>query len=182
MEPIRFETGRLIIRQFCEADTEAYFLLRSTPQVHCFVPDKLNHLEEARREILIRKDQTDGSELAVCRKDTGCFIGTLFGLWAHDTFSVCWNFLSDYCGKGYGYEAAEAYLNFLFYQKNARRIYAYVEESNLPSQHLCQKLGMRQEGLFREFISFVQNPDGSPLYENTMQFAILKKEWDLSRP
>lgn len=57
---------------------------------------------------------------------------------------------------------------------NARRIYAYVESS----QRLCKKLGMRQEGLFKEFISFINNPDGTPLYENTMQFAILKKEWN----
>jgi len=25
--------------------------------------------------------------------------------------------------------------------------------------------------------TFVNNPDGTPLYENTMQFAILKSEW-----
>lgn len=49
---------------------------------------------------------------------------------------------------------------------------------NLSSQRLCEKLGMRREGLFVEFVSFVSNPDGTPRYENTMQYAILKKEWD----
>ena len=43
---------------------------------------------------------------------------------------------------------------------------------------LCEKLGMRREGLFLEFISFVNNPDGTPRYENTYQYAILKKEWN----
>ena len=42
---------------------------------------------------------------------------------------------------------------------------------------LCEKLGMRREGLFKEFVSFVKNEDGSPKYENTYQYAILKKEW-----
>ena len=37
---------------------------------------------------------------------------------------------------------------------------------------------MQQEGLFKEFLSIINNPDGTPLYENTMQFAILKKEWN----
>lgn len=37
---------------------------------------------------------------------------------------------------------------------------------------------MRREGLFLEFISFVKNPDGTPHYENTMQYAVLKKEWE----
>ena len=42
---------------------------------------------------------------------------------------------------------------------------------------LCEKLGMRREGLFREFVSFV-NADGNPIYENTYPYAILKKEWE----
>ena len=30
---------------------------------------------------------------------------------------------------------------------------------------------------FKEFVSFINNPDGSPKYENTIQYAILRKEW-----
>ena len=60
--------------------------------------------------------------------------------------------------------------------KGIRRIYAYVEDYNLSSQRLCEKLGMRREGLFKEFVSFVNDEDGVPIYENTMQYAILKKE------
>lgn len=37
---------------------------------------------------------------------------------------------------------------------------------------------MLREGVFLEFISFVNDPDGAPRYENTVQYAILKKEWD----
>ncbi len=36
---------------------------------------------------------------------------------------------------------------------------------------------MRREGVFLEFISFVNKPDGTLLYENTCPYAILKKEW-----
>ena len=74
-------------------------------------------------------------------------------------------------------EPAHAFFDYLFHDKGARRIYAYTEDDNLPSQHLCERLDMRREGLFLEFISFVNNPDGSPRYENTVQYAILKKEW-----
>ena len=86
-----------------------------------------------------------------------------------------------YQGKGYAFEAAQAFFDYLFSQKGARRIYAYTEDYNLASQHLCEKLGMRREGVFLEFISFVNNPDGTPRYENTVQYAILKKEWDRQR-
>ena len=58
-----------------------------------------------------------------------------------------------------------------------RRIYAYMEDYNLSSQRLCEKLGMRREGLFKEFVSFVNDEDGVPIYENTMQYVMLKKEW-----
>ena len=84
---------------------------------------------------------------------------------------------SDYHSKGYAYEAARAFFDYLFNEKAARRIYAYTEDYNLPSQKLCEKLGMRCEGLFREFVSFVNDEDGNPIYENTYQYAILKKEW-----
>lgn len=182
MSTIELHTPRLLIRSFCDGDAEPYFWLISHPRAHCFAGVAAGTLGQAAQEIREKAARTDGSELAVCRKDTGAFIGTLFGMWEDDTFSVCWNFLPEHSGRGYAYEAAEAYLDFLFRQKNARRIYAYVEEDNLPSQRLCQKLGMRLEGVFLEFISFVKNPDGSPLYENTMQFAILKKEWLRQRP
>ena len=84
---------------------------------------------------------------------------------------------SNYHRKGYGYEAAHAFLDYLFKQKGARRIYAFTEENNIGSQKLCEKLGMRKEGLFKEYVSFVNNEDGTPIYENTYQYAILKKEW-----
>ncbi|MBR5294734.1 MAG: GNAT family N-acetyltransferase, partial [Oscillospiraceae bacterium] len=95
-----------------------------------------------------------------------------------DTFSPCWMLNPGYHGKGYAYEAAKAFFDYLFGEKGARRIYAYTEDYNLPSQHLCEKLGMRREGLFREFVSFVNDAEGKPVYENTYQYAILKKEWE----
>lgn len=66
-------------------------------------------------------------------------------------------------------------MDHLFKQRNIRHIYAYVKEDNLASQKLCQKLGMRQEGLFKEFITFINTEDGTPIFENIMQYAILKK-------
>ena len=36
---------------------------------------------------------------------------------------------------------------------------------------------MRREGMFKEFITFINDEDGNPIYENTIQYAILKKEW-----
>ncbi|MBV5265052.1 GNAT family N-acetyltransferase [Pinisolibacter sp. B13] len=65
----------------------------------------------------------------------------------------------------------------MFEVKGARRLYAYVEDGNFASQRLCERLGMRREGLFREFVSFVNDDQGNPIYENTTQHAILRREW-----
>ena len=99
-----------------------------------------------------------------------------------------WNFLPEAGGKGYATEAASALMDHLF-QTGARRLYAYRfhtfsmgnEDNNFPSQRLCERLGMRKEGLFLEFISFVKGPDGEPIYENTFQYAILRREWEEKR-
>ena len=182
---MRIETDRLILRPFTESDAaDAYEYLKA-PMVNCFACMKLNSLEEARAEMQKRAEDAE-LYFAIVLKETGKVIGEIN---AHpeakapdenaqqDTFSPCWMLNKDYHGKGYAYEAAKAFFDYLFNEKGARRIYAYTEDYNLSSQHLCEKLGMRREGLFMEFVSFINNPDGTPLYENTMQYAILKKEW-----
>ena len=179
------ETDRLILRPFAESDAaDAYEYLKA-PMVNCFACMKLNSVEEARAEMQKRAEDTE-FYFAIVLKETGKVIGEIT---AHpqatapgedavqDTFSPCWMLNKEYHGKGYAYEAAKAFFDYLFNKKGARRIYAYTEDYNYSSQHLCEKLGMRREGLFMEFVSFVNNPDGTPLYENTMQYAILKKEW-----
>jgi RimJ/RimL family protein N-acetyltransferase len=178
------ETERLILRQFQESDAADLLEYLAVPAVNCFVCMKLDSLEAARAEIEKRLD--DDLYLAIVLKESGKVIGEIFG---HpegtapedetmDTFSPCWMLNQAFQGKGYAYEAARAYFDFLFKRKGIRRIYAYTEDYNIPSQRLCERLGMRREGLFMEFVSFINNPDGTPRYENTMQYAILKREWD----
>lgn len=181
------ETERLILRPFDESDAaDAYeYLNRLT--VRCFASMKVNSFQEAQDAV---KERAKDREyyFAIVLKENGKVIGEINAMPESstpdqkdsvcDTFSPCWMLHPDYRGKGYAYEAAVAFFNYLFHNKNARRIYAYTEDYNLASQKLCRKLGMRQEGFFREFVTFVNDCDGHPIYENTLQWAILKKEWE----
>ena len=160
------ETPRLILRPFSPEDAGDVLEYLREPLVNCFACMKLNTLEEAQAEMQKRLPQTEYCFAIVEEKAPT------------DTVSPCWMLHKDYHGKGYGYEAACAFFDYLFVDKGIRRIYAYTEDYNLSCQHLCEKLGMRREGLFLEFVSFVNNPNGTPLYENTIQYAILKKEWE----
>ena len=179
------ETPRLLLRPFREQDVEDLFAYLKEPLVNCFACMKLNSLDEAKTEAAKRAKDAE-YRFAIVLKDTGKVIGEIE---AHpesaapeedspkDTFSPCWMLHKDYHGKGYAFEAAHAFFDYLFDCKGARRIYAYTEDYNRSCQHLCEKLGMRKEGLFEEFVSFVNDENGQPVYENTLQYAILKKEW-----
>ena len=180
------ETERLILRPFEEKDAVDMFEYLKKPAVNCFACMKLDTMEEAKEEARRRADDTD-LYFAIVLKENGKVIGEIDAApeatapdednAPQDTFSPCWMLNEAYHGKGYGYEAAYAFFDYMFKEKGARRIYTYTEDYNIPCQRLCEKLGMRQEGLFKEFVSFINNPDGTPLYENTYQYAILKKEW-----
>ena len=86
-----------------------------------------------------------------------------------------WHFNKRFEGKGFACEAAAGLLDYLFREAGARRIYGFVEDDNIRSKRLCERLGMRREGCFKEFVTFVNNPDGSPKYEDTCVYAILEK-------
>lgn len=186
------ETNRLILRNFTASDAAGLLEYTANPRVNCFMDHQMSTLEEAAAEV--EKRSKDDSHIAVCLKDSSEIIGELFGMTEghdpdsdsdsnpdsksdSDTYSIGWNFNGRFEGKGYASESARAFMEHLFMGQGIRRIYAYVEDDNFRSQKLCEKLGMRREGLFLEFISFVKNEDGTPKYENTYQYAILKKEW-----
>lgn len=185
---IMIETKRLILRPFQESDAEDVFEYLEEPMVHCFACMKLNSIEEAKAEVAKRVKETEYL-FAIVLKENGKVIGEIDAYpesgephqdenTTLDTFSPCWMLNKEYQGNGYAYEAAHAFFDYLFTEKGARRIYAYTEDYNISSQKLCEKLGMRREGMFMEFVSFVNDAQGNPIYENTMQYAILKKEWE----
>ena len=181
------ETERLILRQFSENDAADAYEYLHEPTVHCFACMKTETLNDAKTAVLERAK--DGEYyFAITLKENGKVIGEIDAMpetaapdaenAVLDTFSPCWMLNGEYQGKGYAYEAAHAFFDYLFTQKGARRIYAYTEDYNIASQRLCEKLGMRREGFFKEFVTFVNDEHGNPIYENTCVYAILKSEWE----
>lgn len=181
------ETERLILRPFREGDGSDVFEYLHEPEVNCFACMKLDSPDDAEKEVRERSGETE-YYFAIVLKASGKVIGEIDAYpeagephadddAPKDTFSPCWMLNREYHGRGYAFEAAHAFFDYLFREKGARRIYAYVEEHNAASRRLCEKLGMRLEGVFREFVSFVDDAGGDPVYENTCQYAILKKEW-----
>ncbi|NKI98034.1 GNAT family protein [Novosphingobium sp. SG707] len=168
-------TDRLTLRQFREGDGPALFAYLHKPRVSCFASMAVADEIAAEAEARIRA--AAGDYVAVCRRDTGQLIGDLFMEREGDTVSIGWHFNPDHTGAGFAFEASRALIDNLFSSQGVRRIYAYVEDDNVGSQRLCERLGMRREGLFLEFASFIDDADGQPIFENTFQYAMLSKEW-----
>ncbi|WP_296084437.1 GNAT family protein [uncultured Agrobacterium sp.] len=175
MDEIR--TTRLALRNFKAEDAQDLLAYLRDPRPNCFLSQRLQNLEEAEAEAIKRGGSDD--YIAVYSTEHDRVIGDLFAIGDEegDTLSVGWNFNGDYAGCGYAQEAARALFRWLFVERQIRRLYAYVEDNNYASQKLCERLGMRREGLFLDFISFTKNEAGHPLYENTMQYALLRREW-----
>lgn len=173
MTPI--ETDRLVLRNFRREDAAGLLAYLESPVASCFLSLTLRDMDAAMAEALRRS--ADDAQIAVCLKDGDRLIGDLFAHPEDDTVSVGWNFNPAFSGRGYAFEAARALVTDLFEVRGIRRIYAYVEDHNLPSQKLCERLGMRREGLFLDYISFRNDDAGRPVYENTMQYALLSREW-----
>lgn len=181
------ETERLILRPFTENDAADAYEYLHEPLVNCFACMKVDTMKDA-QEAVLERAKDENFYFAIVLKENDKVIGEIDAMpetaapdeksAVLDTFSPCWMLNPAYHCKGYAYEAAYAFFDYLFNQKGARRIYAYTEDYNTSSQKLCEKLGMRREGLFREFVTFVNDADGNPIYENTYQYAILKREWE----
>jgi RimJ/RimL family protein N-acetyltransferase len=80
-------------------------------------------------------------------------------------------------GHGYGRDAVEALVDYLFGQLRLERIWLTTDADNLRAQHLYESVGFRREGLLRH--AYYQ--DGR--YQDDVRMAILREEWRaLPRP
>lgn len=156
------------------------YILVEKARVNCFAGDRLCSEEAA--WAYMQYSPKDMLRYAVSLKKDDFIIGDVFALRENeDTYNVGWHFNKRFEGKGFACEAAAGLLDYLFREAGARRIYGFVEDDNIRSERLCERLGMRREGCFKEFVTFVNNPDGSPKYEDTCVYAILEKEWNTIR-
>jgi ribosomal-protein-alanine N-acetyltransferase len=74
-------------------------------------------------------------------------------------------------GKGYGTEALQLMLDYLFLSKEIHRVQANTDPDNKVSQHLLEKMDFKKEGVSRK-ISFVRGQ-----WRDECHYSILREEW-----
>lgn len=153
------ETERLILRKLIPSDDKSMFIMDSNPSVHQYLGKKpIASIEESRQyieNIQIQYIQNGIGRFAVILKETDEFIG-----WAGlkfitepinnhlNFYDIGYRFLEDYWGKGYGYEAAKAWLDYGFNQLNIQKICAYADIENKGSRKILDKIGLQSISAF----------------------------------
>ena len=74
-------------------------------------------------------------------------------------------------GKGYGTEALQLMVDYLFLSKEIHRIQANTDPENKASQRILEKVGFKNEGISRKS-SFVRGQ-----WRDECHYALLREEW-----
>jgi RimJ/RimL family protein N-acetyltransferase len=74
-------------------------------------------------------------------------------------------------GKGYGTEALQLIIDYLFLAKEIHRVQANTDPENKASQHILEKVGFKKDGVSRRS-SFVRGQ-----WRDECLYSILREEW-----
>jgi ribosomal-protein-alanine N-acetyltransferase len=74
-------------------------------------------------------------------------------------------------GKGYGAEATQLMVDYLFLSKNIGRVQAYTNVKNKTAQKALEKAGLKIEGIVRKLL-FVRG-----IWTDYYLLSILREEW-----
>lgn len=177
METLQSE--RLIIRNFTSEDGGDLFEYLSRTDVLTYEPGEPESEETCR---YLAAEHAEGDFfLAVCLNESGKMIGHLFMAQqeplAFDTWEIGYVFNPLYGGQGYATESAHRLIHWLFTEKKAHRVMALCDPRNAPSWKLLERLGMRKEAVYRQKAFFHRDADGSPIWHDAYEYAVLAEEW-----
>lgn len=178
--PFPLQTDRLILRRFTAEDATARFSYRQRVDVSKYLYMPPWTLEET---TLKTKDASaepfaadnDHLVLAVERQSTPGVIGEVnFRLdnVAASQAETGYIFHPEMQGSGYASEAMRALLQVGFAHIGFHRIFARLDEENLGSVKMSQRLGMRQEA------RLVENDVRDGVLGTELIFAMLRSEWE----
>ena len=151
--PLPIETERLLLRRFDPArDREAMLDVYGDPEVMRFIPGGPNGSLEAARTRLEQyaaaHDSRGFSFWAVVERASGEVIGDAgFGVFRQTRdLELGYTFRRDRWGRGYATEAAQACLAAGFGHLGVTRIVAVVDEENVRSLRVAERIGMVRVG------------------------------------
>jgi len=176
----KLETDRLYIRQFQDADLDAFLAYRNDPEVARYqgwsVPYPREKALEFVEKMKVKDPQIKGEWFQAAIEDikTREMVGDVaYSLekdepQAHIGYTV----VRAHWRKGYGKEVVWRLLGYLFDELGLHRVVAITDAENTASYKLLECLGFRREGYFVENQIF-KGKWGSEYY-----YGMLEREWE----
>lgn len=183
---IEFETERLALRQWRDADKAPLAALNADPRVMQYFPARLDRAEsdalfdELRNHI----DYNGFGVWAVNEKATGTLVGAVGlqipppDLPVFPCVEIAWRLAAHHWGKGLATEAARGALRVGFEQLGLPEIVAFTSITNARSRELMKRLGMRDTG---ETFEHPRVPEGHALRKHCLYF-LSRKQWLAANP
>jgi len=177
--PMRIETQRLILREFMFDDVDAVLEYQSTEEYLRYHPwesrSRLGVETLIERFIGWQHERPrTRHQLAITLQSSGALIGCC-GVRTTSSDNSEGEFGCElnpaYWLQGYAREASRVIIEFGFTEMGLHRIYAECIAENRASICLCEHLGMRQEGLFKNRTWMKQR------WWDTSIWAVLAEEW-----
>ena len=144
------ETDRLLLRHLEPGDLAALQALYADPEIRRYIPDAPTNLAETKEELdWFQRGHPQHPELglwATIYKPTGQFVGRCGLLpWMIDgevEVEVAYAIARSHQGRGLATEAAQAILTYGFERLGLTRLICLIDENNVPSIRVAEKIGM----------------------------------------
>lgn len=156
---IVFQSPRLYFREFTKEDIQLLFDLNSNPNVIKYVHEPAPTLENITgilNDVILPQYTLYGhGRWAVHLKSNDEFIGWcgLKYIKEADEIDLGYRFKENYWGRGYGFEAARATIDYGFSVLKLSGIFARALPENVASWKIMEKCGMH-------YVDFVADDDG----------------------
>jgi RimJ/RimL family protein N-acetyltransferase len=176
--PLR--TERLLLRAFREDDFDALYAIQSRDDVGRYLPWGPRDAAAVRAALDYRLATTsldrDGARvgLAVELQETSELIGEcVLALvsTAHRQGEIGFGLHPDHQGHGYAAEAGRELLRVGFEELDLHRIFGRLDDRNVASTRLMERLGLRREA------HLIENEFNKGAWESELVYAILQREW-----
>jgi ribosomal-protein-alanine N-acetyltransferase len=176
-------TPRLLLREWRDADVDAFTTMFSDPLVMEFLPAPQ---DRAAIDAIVGRVRDHFAKhgfgwWAAEVKATGQFIGFV-GL-AHVPFEahftpaveIGWRLASAYWGQGYATEGAKAALDFGFTRLGLREIVSFTVPANRRSWRVMQRIGMTHDAA--DDFDHPRLAEGDPLRRHVLH-RISRRRWE----
>lgn len=173
------------MRPFIAADFEAFYAMRSDPEVARYLYEEPLSPEQARDSLARRTAATawaregDWLAAAVVERASGLTVGDVLLRWVSErdrTAEIGFIFDPRHQGNGFATESARELVDWAFTGAGMHRVIGRTEARNVPSARVLEKLGMRREA------HLVENEWVKGEWQSELIYAVLEHEWPTLRP